>query len=457
MVGRFGSREICDVTFKASQEGQKIGTKNFHKGQPVFVIDTATASSMEQATTTVYAQGGKGYNRLIAWEGEKTVTFNITDALISPLGLAMLTGAGLADASKKALKHIHMTVDLALDAAGEATLDLDQLNDELGITADALNLCYEAKFKPYATVLDGNGAIVDWVDADDITITSAGTAVFDGTLLIDAKNAAKVAVASVANQTIKLDFYLAMSEKATQVTIAPDSFGGTFYVEADTLYRNQNGQDMAATLTFPKAKIQSGFTLSMSPTGDPSTFDFVMDAMPGYTYFDSTKKVVCDIMIVGDDAKAEDVEGHEEHKDLVGFKSARIDSSKLTDGSSSDQYIVENNDCIKSISVNGNVATLKVDMAGLQSYDSSDPSQGKAKWVGLIIETGEDTLENVTYNGTPLGAADIADATSVGAPAGAFVLWLKADVVKTTPKIITIGTVDGSKESREVTIKIVAA
>ena len=313
MVGRFGSREICDVTFKASQEGQKIGKKNFHKGQPVFVIDTATASSMEQATTTVYAQGGKGYNRLIAWEGEKTVTFNITDALISPLGLAMLTGAGLADASKKALKHIHMTVDLALDAEGEATLDLDQLNDELGITADALNLCYEAKFKPYATVLDGNGAIVDWVDANDITITSAGTAVFDGTLLIDATNAAKIAVTGVANQTIKLDFYLAMSEKATQVTIAPDSFGGTFYVEADTLYRNQNGQDMAATLTFPKAKIQSGFTLSMSPTGDPSTFDFVMDAMPGYTYFDSTKKVVCDIMIVGDDAKAEDVEGHEEH------------------------------------------------------------------------------------------------------------------------------------------------
>ena len=239
--------------------------------------------------------------------------------------------------------------------------------------------------------------------------------------------------------------------------VTTDDFGGNFYVEADTLYRNQNGQDMAATLTFPKAKIQSGFTLSMSPTGDPSTFDFVMDAMPGYTYFDSTKKVVCDIMIVGDDAKAEDVEGHEEHKDLVGFKSARIDSKKLTDGSSSDQHIKENNECIKSISVNGDVATLKVDMNGLQSYDSSNSSQGSAKWVGLIIETGEDTLENVTYNGTALTAADIAEATSVGAPAGAFVLWLKADVVQTTPKTITIGTVDGSKESRKVTIKIVAA
>lgn len=313
MVGRFGSREICDVTFKASQNGQKIGNKTFSKGQPVFVIDTATASSMEQATTTVYAQGGKGYNRLIAWEGEKTVTFNVTDALISPLGLAMLTGAGLADASETALKHIHMTLDLAVGSDNKAVVSLSQLNDELGISATKLHICYETNFKPYATVLDNNGAVVDWVDSSKIAVTSSATQVFAGTVAVEDGKDAEITVTGVADETIKLDFYLAMSEKATQVTIAPDSFGGTFYVEADTLYRNQNGQDMAATLTFPKAKIQSGFTLSMSPTGDPSTFDFVMDAMPGYTYFDSTKKVVCDIMIVGDDAKAEDAAAHEEH------------------------------------------------------------------------------------------------------------------------------------------------
>lgn len=71
MVSRFGSREICDVTFKALTQNQKVGNKEFNAGQPVFVIDTATTSSMEQASTTVYAQGGKGYNRLIAWEGEE--------------------------------------------------------------------------------------------------------------------------------------------------------------------------------------------------------------------------------------------------------------------------------------------------------------------------------------------------------------------------------------------------
>ena len=90
-----------------------------------------------------------------------------------------------------------------------------------------------------------------------------------------------------------------MGSEATEITIGPDDFGGYFYVEADTLYRNQDGKDMAATLTFPKVKIQSGFTLTMAANGDPSTFDFVMDAFPAYTFFDHTKKVVCDMTIVG--------------------------------------------------------------------------------------------------------------------------------------------------------------
>ena len=459
MVTRFGSREICDVTFKALTNNQKVGNKEFKAGQPVFVIDTATTSNMEQASTTVYAQGGKGYNRLIAWEGEKTLTFTVTDALMSPLGLAVLTGAGLAEDAD--VKHIHVTYDVAIGNDGNGEITAEKLAAELGLSKDStIEVCNDTELKPYATILDSNGAVVGW--ADDIELSGTNSTTLNNIIEVASEKPLNVKSTLGAGKTIKLDFYVRMTTGATEITVAPDDFGGYFYVEADTLYRNQDGKDMAATITFPKVKIQSGFTLTMAPNGDPSTFDFVMDAFPAYTYFDQTKKVVCDITIIsgaqGDTGvKHSDPVGHGEHKDLVGFKGVKIDSNKLTNGSNSDQHIKDNNECIKSISVNGNVATLKVDMAGLQSYDSSDPSQGKAKWVGLIIETGENTLENVTYNGVALTAADIADATSVGAPAGAFVLWLKADVVQTTPKTITIGTVDGSKESRKVTIKIVAA
>ena len=53
---KFGVRQCANIVFRAKQE-TKIGTSTFHIGQPVLYIDTATTSSMEQASSTVYAQG----------------------------------------------------------------------------------------------------------------------------------------------------------------------------------------------------------------------------------------------------------------------------------------------------------------------------------------------------------------------------------------------------------------
>jgi hypothetical protein len=96
---KFGVREICDVVLKA-KAAQKIGNKVFYAGEPVCYFDTLKTSSMEGAATTVYAQGGRGNARLVAWEGERTITFTMEDALISPEGFMILSGAGLVDASK---------------------------------------------------------------------------------------------------------------------------------------------------------------------------------------------------------------------------------------------------------------------------------------------------------------------------------------------------------------------
>ena len=67
---KFGSREIADVYFKA-RANMKIGDQHFIKGQPVLHLDTCTATNLESASTTVYAQGGRGNARLVAWDGER--------------------------------------------------------------------------------------------------------------------------------------------------------------------------------------------------------------------------------------------------------------------------------------------------------------------------------------------------------------------------------------------------
>lgn len=294
---KFGVREICDVTFKAAANNQKVGNKVFKKYQPVFMIDTAKTSSMEQASTTVYAEGGRGNTRLIAWEGEKTMTFTVEDALISPMGLAVLSGAGLIKHGlNKDSARVHVTVQTTVDN-GKVEISLDDLREETGLaTATKFTIC--DKIPMYATTFANDGAsgyytIADPGAAIEVTEEAPGELtleeeVADGTVVV-------------------VDFYLAMTNSVTTVEIKPEDFGGYYYVEAQTLFRDDaTGKDFAASLTFPKVKIQSGFTFTMAATGDPSTFTFTMDALPGYAICKPEKKTMCDIQILNGVADEEE-------------------------------------------------------------------------------------------------------------------------------------------------------
>ena len=309
---KFGVREICDVTFKTTADNQKIGSKVFAKaGTPCFMIDTARTSSLEQATTTVYAQGGQGYSRLIAWEGEKTMTFTVEDALISPMGLAVLSGAGLIAPSQSAPMHVHVTFAKTLNASGVAEITLADLQEETGLNAaTGFTVCTSAAVPAYATKLDGSGAGIDYYNnVKWYSDSTASTAVTDPEAEVNGTDKLYVQVkdnqstpAVVNGATVMLDFYLIMSTAVQEISIAPSDFGGFFYIEAQTLFRREDdGQDMAAELILPRVKVQSGFTFTMAASGDPSTFTFTMDAFPGYTQFDKTKKVMCVIQVIGTD------------------------------------------------------------------------------------------------------------------------------------------------------------
>ena len=274
---KFGVREICDVVFKAKAD-TKIGTSTFKKGQPVLYIDSAKTSTIEGAATTVYAQGGRGNTRLIAWEGEKTLTFTVEDALLSPIGFSVLSGAGLFKKEGEKV-HVHTTANAYVDANGKIDLtDVLSATETIDETAPV-----------FAMIVEEDGSITG-------ELLSSLTVAEDGKSLEGATNNA--------NDSVFVDFYiLKNSEVVSELQIDAGNFGGYYYVEASTLFRRQSdGVDMPAEITLPNVKIQSNFTFSMASTGDPSTFSFTMDAFPGYTIFDSTKKVLCVMQVVEDAA-----------------------------------------------------------------------------------------------------------------------------------------------------------
>ena len=303
---KFGVREIANVVFRA-KSAVKIGNKNFKPGQPVLYIDSAKTSTLEGAATTVYAQGGRGNARLIAWEGEKTLTFTVEDALLSPIGLSILSGAGLIGTDDDHPVHVHMSTVAYADADGNI-----DLTDALG---EAETICKTAPL--FVVKLEEDGSLTGEI-AESVEIDADGKKITGAT--------------EVANGSVMVDYYVVKKAKVSEIQIDAENFAGYYYVEADTLFRRQdNGVDMPANITLPNVKIQSNFTFSMASTGDPSTFTFTMDAMPGYTYFDKTKKVLCVIQVIEDATAASNewksVMGHTEGEKVTEAEDDSFDAT----------------------------------------------------------------------------------------------------------------------------------
>ena len=327
---KFGVRECANIVFRAKTP-TNIGKYQFQAGQPVLYIDTATTSSVEQATTTVYAQGGRGNVRLVTWEGEKTLTFTVEDALLSPVSLAMLSGADLFQGSSSVSKvHFHDTASATIQFVTGTGSTVDGYVDLSGVLGQDEEICATNDAPIYVIITEPDGSLTGEiivgtsVTVGKITYNSAGAPTGIETSGkkqgIKITNAASSGVADFASGDRKdiangksyaafIDYYLdKVATKVDELQIAADNFAGNYYVEAETLFRRKSdGVDMPANLTFPNVKIQSNLTFQLSGTGDPSTFTFTMDALPGYTYFDKSREVMCVIQVIEDQTNADKI------------------------------------------------------------------------------------------------------------------------------------------------------
>ena len=312
---KFGVREICDVVLKA-KSAMKVGNKIFYANEPVIYFDTLKTSSMEGAATTVYAQGGRGNTRLVAWEGERTVTFTMEDALISPEGFMILSGAGLIDGTEQTIyQHVSETIDASKVTVSAGGAIMIETSKKPYLPGDGQgNMAYvmfvkddEIVSEPYIPVhfaeddnddgrVDNALYLMNHDCYDEFGTAPEGSAhryIVDDVFFKDGQ------LNRTMFDSVIVDYYVACEgEGAMQIEITPDKFGGNYYLEASTLFRDQRGVDMPAEFIIPNCKIQSNFTFTMASSGDPSTFTFTMDAFPDYTRFDHSKKVLAAIQII---------------------------------------------------------------------------------------------------------------------------------------------------------------
>ena len=313
---KFGSREVANVVFRAKNK-MTLGSRTFYKDEPVLYFDTLKTSGLEGAATSVYAQGGWGNPRLIAWEGDKTLTLTMQDALLSPEGLAILSGADLIEAKDGEPMYVHQTSQVEVKTANTIVLPKGIIPCWNGGRKTGKDTSVKDKYifhkeaDIFCMKLDANGEIASEPcvpakvevtginDAGQNDIEKYGNAIATISCHADGEN---VTVDLPEGSVVLVDYYVA-KKSGFQAEITADKFAGNFYIEGETLFRREaDGVDMPAEMVIPNGKVQSNFNLTFSNSGDPAVFDFTVDCFPAYTKFNKTKKVLGLIQVIDEES-----------------------------------------------------------------------------------------------------------------------------------------------------------
>ena len=221
----------------------------------------------------------------------------------------MLSGAGIVKGTGKANEtagkkvYVHTVYDLVIEGDPAKYTD-GQLTTPAKLYAklphdtrdgDILVVTKEAPI--YATTLDEAGAPKFFLSAiadeeifteatleNTVTVGQRGVIDINGTQDLffkisiptinypDNPQAPIEAMPVKPGDTVRIDCYTVHGAGAQELEISADEFAGYYYIEADTLFREEaTGQDLPAQFVIPRGKIQSNFTFSMANSGDPST------------------------------------------------------------------------------------------------------------------------------------------------------------------------------------------
>lgn len=218
ILEKYGIKEVADVMF---YEIDSTGAAS----KPVLYLDTLKVSTIEQTAEEAVARGGKGNAPLVTWDYGKDITVTLEDALFSAKSMAIMFGDSTVKTDTTALKKT-----IAWTA-------------ETGSTVP--------------TVFEGPQGKKYAVPSTAVTYDATGA----------------TASSFTTGQTYYTVFDMPIINGGT-INVDANSFPGTYYVTGDTYARSEvTGNDEFFQFIIPKAKVQSGNTITLEAEGDPSVFN----------------------------------------------------------------------------------------------------------------------------------------------------------------------------------------
>lgn len=361
-MSTFGVRDVCDVVLKSIKNTpacKSLTGKDIAKGEPVCYFDSLKVSTLSGSATTVYATGGAGNNRRLAWDGDREVTFHMEDALLTPESFAIMTSAKLKqyETTNVEVTSFGSVTDNGTDTVislNLSTTDANRFVEVVSITSDGdeVNLADVSFVKSGGITITvandtsvalglekivykkANIAPITVHSADTYTVNTDGIVTLPFLPVVSANypmfvyilddlgnRGSKIAVgtptatadgAELANPAFTLgskvliDTYKQTTGAFDRLVLTADATSDYYRLEGSTVfYREADGEPMPAYLTIFKIKPRTTFELSMSSTGDPSSFSMDFDAFPekGVAGFEKCKNGIFYVLDIEYDAE----------------------------------------------------------------------------------------------------------------------------------------------------------
>lgn len=217
------NREVCDLIFY-----------DFKTKKPFLNLDFANVTTTELTGESVFAYGGKGHPKRIAFSGERGGTIAIETQIQTVKLWELITGGEVTKSAKFVAREELAATD------GKVTLG--------------------------ATPIEGT--IVAYAEGDDC-----------GTELETTVAGAEVTITGGATGNVIVYYMKELTEGVTRISIKSTSFPKNFTVYGDTVVKTEDDEVLPYKLVAYKCAPQSNLTLSYSNTGDPGTVNITCDLL----------------------------------------------------------------------------------------------------------------------------------------------------------------------------------
>ena len=256
-MAQYGIKEVMDFTIANYNPNPLLR-------EPLFSVDYAQVTDIENGGERIDISGGRGNTRLLSFDHSKTTAVNVTLPLVDIGMLALISGDKIEEKIKNIFKREVLIVQKGEDDKTFIQLAKEPIEGSL-----------------YVYKLEGNrDRGVKLTNAEDATSVGA----LEYGLVIEGEEKEAITKLFVENDEllpigteIVVYYHTTTLDKVTNLQINPTLFPQAISIYGDTLFRNQyTEEDEVFNMVGHKGRIRPNYTLSMNAT-DVTVLELVID------------------------------------------------------------------------------------------------------------------------------------------------------------------------------------